>query len=82
MRQDRKKFKDDDTGSVISEARSQRSMVIDGSSVSQIDYIWNYLLPEFSDLFPAQADIAGNEEARLKNILGLQLVLILEIGHR
>ena len=33
MRQDRKKFKDDDTGSVISEARSQRSMVIDGSSV-------------------------------------------------
>lgn len=34
MRQDRKKFKDDDTGSVISEARSQRSMVIDGSSRS------------------------------------------------
>ena len=33
MRQERKKREDDDTHSVISEARSQRSMVIDGGSV-------------------------------------------------
>ena len=83
MRQDRKKFKDDDTGSVISEARSQRSMVIDGSSVRQIAYIWDYFSSQyFSDQFLAQADIAENEEARPKNIQELQLVLTLAIDHR
>lgn len=34
MRQERKKREDDDAHSVISEARSQRSMVIDGGSVN------------------------------------------------
>ena len=38
MRQDRKKFKDDDTQSVMSEAKSHRSMVIDGSSVGYDSY--------------------------------------------
>ena len=38
MRQDRKKFKDDDTQSVMSEAKSHRSMVIDGSSVGYERY--------------------------------------------
>ena len=35
MRQERKKREDDDAHSVISEARSQRSMVIDGGSVKK-----------------------------------------------
>lgn len=35
MRQERKKREDDDTHSVISEARSQRSMVIDGGSLAR-----------------------------------------------
>ena len=40
MRQERKKREDDDTHSVISEARSQRSMVIGGSmdSASMVSY--------------------------------------------
>ena len=40
MRQERKKREDDDAHSVISEARSQRSMVIDGGSVK------NFLMQE------------------------------------
>ena len=39
MRQERKKREDDDAHSVISEARSQRSMVIDGGSVSSRNFI-------------------------------------------
>ena len=39
MRQERKKrAEDDDVHSVISEARSQRSMVIDGGSVSSSSF--------------------------------------------
>ena len=58
MRQDRKKFKDDDTGSVISEARSQRSMVIDGSSVRG-DFV-------FSDIKMIQRSVSGSSRHRGK----------------
>ena len=77
MRQERKKREDDDAHSVISEARSQRSMVIDGGSVK------NSLCKKMSDfiLFFSE-DVIEEVVVNTMEQAPMQLVRTLVIVHR
>lgn len=83
MRQDRKKMADDDTHSVLSEARSQRSMVIDGSSVQFVSYdLWPPLVKHqiFSENVIEEVSVAEDPLLMFMKIIQVTLLgQILEI---